>query len=271
MPVVVITSSKATPTKVRKYIMQKEKTNDDLKFSSFCEADSFDKDFETVQKAYNCCQKKDSRKYYHIKLSWATRDDVTAQQAKEVAVRFCEESNIKGCQYAGSIHADTRTIHAHIVVNNVRVEDNEYGKAGYSYQATKQSRKLMMDKANEIAKEYGLLHSVINPEREIEERFTKEELKIRDKGEKSWKDMLREQIKDAKEHTNSFQEFKEYLRSEHGVAITENKKGNLRYFPNGTEGGERGCPAKRLGESYDREELECEFDERNREYERGWS
>ena len=156
MPVVVITPSKAKPAKVCKYIMQKEKTNDDLKFSSFCEADRFDKDFETVQKAYNRCQKTDGRKYYHIKLSWATKDDVTPQQAKEMAMRFCEESNIKGCQYAGSIHTDTKTIHAHIVVNNVRVEDNEYGKPGYSYQATKQSRELMMDKANELAKEYGL-------------------------------------------------------------------------------------------------------------------
>jgi len=271
MPVVVITPSKARPTKVCKYIMQNEKTCDDLKFSSYCEPNRFDKDFEMVQDAYKRCQKMDSRKYYHIKLSWATKDKITSQEAKEMAMRFCEETNISGCQYAGSIHIDTKTIHAHIVVNNVRVEDNEYGKAGYSYQATKQSRELMMDKANEIAKEYGLLHSVINLEREVEKRFSKEELKIREKGEVPWKDLLRKQISDAIEHTNSFQKFKEYLSSEHGVELKENKKGKLRYFPNGIDEGERGCPAKRLGEFYDKEELEREFRERTREDEREWT
>lgn len=271
MPVVVITPSKATPKKVCKYIMQEKKTCDELKFASYCEPNRFDKDFELVQDAYKRCQKVDSRKYYHIKLSWATRDEITPQQAKEMAMQFCEETNIRGCQYAGSIHTDTKTIHAHIVVNNVRVEDNEYGKAGYSYQATKSGREMMMEKANDIAREYGLLHSVINPERLKEKCFTKEELRVMEKGEASWKDILREQINNAKENTNSFKEFREYLSSEYGVEMLENKKGKLRYFPKGITEGERGCPARRLGDSYDKEGLEREFRERSREDERGWN
>ncbi len=268
MPVVVITPSKATPKKVCKYIMQEKKTCNELKFSSYCEPDHFDKDFEMVQDAHNRCQKIDSRKYYHIKLSWATKDEVTPEHAKEMAMRFCEETNLRGCQYAGSIHTDTKTIHAHIVVNNVRVEDNEYGKAGYSYQATKSGRELMMEKANEIAKEYGMLYSLVKPDKEAEKRISREEIEVQRKGKTSWKDTLREKINEAIEKTQSFDGFRKYLHDEHSVDVMEGKNGKLKYFPNGFHEGEKGCPARRLGAEYERDRIENKFMERNMEYER---
>lgn len=268
MPVVVISPSKAKAGKVCKYIMQEKKTRDELKFGCGCTPDIFDKDFELLDKCYMKKESTDRRKYYHIKLSWAREDCVNPKDARDMAIKFCEQSNIKGCQYAGSIHVDTGTVHAHIVVNNVRFEDNEYGKAGQCYQATKKSREKMMQVANELAKEYGLLRSIIPEKGKAKERYTRGEVELYKKGELPWKDKLRWEIDEAKRRAGNSRQWKKLLKNEYGVDVEENKKGQYRYYPNGKKDGERGCPGKRLGSDYEKENIEKYFRERELLYDR---
>ena len=268
MPVIVISPSKAKAGKVCRYIMQDKKTLNELKFGSACTPNQFDKDFELLNMAYMKRDNPDRRKYYHIKLSWARDDHVDPEDAKEMAIKFCEQSNIKGCQYAGSIHVDTGTIHAHIIVNNVRFEDNEYGKAGQSYQATKESRGKMMQIANELAIEYGLYHSVIPEKEKAKERYSRGEVELYKKGELPWKDKLRWELEEAKTRAGNIRQWKEILKNEYGIDIEENKKGQYRYFPNGKKEKERGCPGKRLGSDYEKDNIEKYFQERELLYER---
>ena len=69
---------------------------------------------------------------------------------------------------------------------------------------------------------------------------------------------------DSRENTDTWDDFKEYLKEQYGVDIKENKKGQLRYFPNGKQDGEKGCPAKRLGEEYEKGEIERFFHEKEK-------
>lgn len=212
MPVIIISPSKAKVGKVCRYIMQEGKTRDDLKFGYGCTPDEFDMDFDLMNMAYMKRNDPERRKYYHIKLSWAREDQVTPEDAKEMAIMFCEQTNLKGCQYAGSIHTDTGTIHAHIVVNNARFEDSEYGKAGYSYQATRKGRVEMMQIANDLAKEFGYLRSVIPENQRSKERYSRGEVELYKKGEIPWKDKLRWDIDEAKRRAKDITHWKELLK-----------------------------------------------------------
>lgn len=268
MPIVIIKPSKALPKKIREYVMRADKTRDELKFSYGCTPDSFDKDFQTIQNVFQKCQQFNDRKYYHIKLSWAKKDNVRPEIAKEMTERFCQQTNICGCQYAGSIHVDTETIHAHILVNNVRLEDNEYGRRGYSYQATMNSRKEMMQRANEMALEYGLLYSYIPEKRKVKEYYRSEEIQIEKRGGKSWKKELREKINSAAERSENLESFINCLKK-YGIEIKEDKKGEFRYLLQGETIEEKGCPARRLGENYRKQYLEERWRGKDREYGEG--
>lgn len=255
MPIIVISPSKAKAGKVCRYIMQDGKTRNDLKFGYGCIPDKFDKDFELMNMFYMKANDTDRRTYYHIKLSWAREDQVTPEDAKEMAIKFCEQTNLKGCQYAGSIHTDTGTIHAHIVVNNARFEDSEYGKAGHSYQATRKSRAEMMQVANDLARKYGYLQSAISENQRAKEKHTREEIELVRKGKMPWKDTVRNAVDESKVQTNDINHWKELLKKKYGINVKENRKGNYVYILSKNQKDEIECSGYKLGTDYEKKSI----------------
>lgn len=255
MPVIVITPSRANPTAVRKYIMRKDKTNNELKFSHGCEPDSFERDFRLVQGAYDKCNLAHNIKYYHFKISWHPEDNVFPCEAKEMLMEFCRQTNLVGCQYAGSVHTDSGKIHGHIVVNNVRLYDSEYGKSGHCYAQSPKCRRDMMAIMNDITLDYGYTHSIVDYSRHAKERLSYGEKELIKKGVMPWKEELKMQIQSSIKHSNSIEEFKQHMFDNYHVHIDE-KKEHFTYFTEAMQSQDRGCPARRLGDAYDKELLD---------------
>lgn len=258
MPVIIITPSKAKPTAVQKYIMRADKTRDDLKFSQGCSPDSFDQDFVLMHRAYDKCHLKHNVKYYHFKISWHPDDHVPASDAKEMLKEFCKATNLVGCQYAGSVHIDSNTTHGHIVVNNVRMYDSEYGKAGYCYSQNPKCRRKMMDIMNQITLDHGYTHSIVDYTKHAKERLSYGEKELIKKGKLPWKEELRLQIQDGIQQAISLETFKEYMQNAYKVIVKE-RKNHLMYFTEAMSNQDRGCPARRLGDAYDKELIETEI------------
>lgn len=104
-------------------------------------------------------------------------------------------------------------------------------------------------------------HIVINSVNlETGKKFNNNKKALIEKGKTSWKDELREEIESAKAHTSNFKRFSEHLE-EKGISFKVRGK-NVSYKPENVNKWVRG---KTLGQDYDKEALEIEFEKRTKQ------
>ena len=141
-------------------------------------------------------------------------------------------------------------IHNHIVICAV---NHENGKKldghGLLYKTRHES--------NELCKEHGL--SVITPEHKAELRYTMAEQAMIDKGQKSWKNDIREAVEEGKAKCRSLDEFQAHLK-DHGITIKERGSSKEQGGKQWTyyaehEGKEVRVRAAKLGEAYSRDSV----------------
>ncbi len=264
MAIVKRTSSKATSKDVQDYLTKEEKTEEILMSGKNCDPMNFSEDFQMTNELYNKNLKYDDRKYYHIKHSFSTEEkNLTPQKALELTEKMCENSNLKGCQYAIIVHKDKEHIHAHIVVNNVRVESNEYGKEGNAYRADNKSLWDLKRESNRLCQENNLTHSIVPLEKEGKDKFTDKEKHLMEQGKDTWKNELKSQIEAESKECVSLEQFKENMIKRYGCEVQERKvkdKETIEFKPNGNR---KFCNERRLGADYGRERLAHEFSRNN--------
>lgn len=134
-------------------------------------------------------------------------DEVDPRQANEIGLQLAEKL-AKGHEVAVYTHTDKDHIHNHIVINAVNYEDGRKFHA-HGQEAIDRFREI----SDELCKEHSL--SIVE-ERSADIRYTLAEQSLLEKGESSWKDEVRTAIDQAKEQTDSFEEFQERLK-EQGV------------------------------------------------------
>lgn len=271
MPVIKIIPSKASVHDIWTYVTQESKTSKDYIITSGCGMENPEQDFNTLNSAYENPEHRKERTYYHIIVSYNTKNEkIPPQDIKEMAEELCRKSKIDCYQWFSAVHYKDRPkhLHCHIVVGNTAIRDSkEFGvEKGKCFKSNNAFRKKLMREANRMCKEYGYEHSIIS-ERGRGVRETLAERALKAKNKRTWKDELRMQIDDARRNADSLESFKDIMEQSYHVKVIENKKGELRYVPESFERNDpnciKPCHERRLGGAYAREKIERSIESRN--------
>ena len=212
--------------------------------------EDYAKQFEETAARFGKGEKYDERKYYHVKLSCARKDNVTSEIAHAYAEEVAE-AFFKNYECVIATHTDTQTVHSHIIVNAV---DPITGK---KLQFSKQDYAKMKDEVNAIGRKYGFTETEFR--KRGKNSRTAAEKKIMLKGGTSWKEELREVIAEAVKKTKSQDEFIKYLDECYGVKITRDGKDYSYLHPNK----QKPIRGERLGTNYMKSEVIKRIGEQN--------
>lgn len=228
-------SSKAKVDKIIQYLINEEKTEENLVTAKNCNADNVVMEFEVTKEIYN---KNNGVMYHHVIQSFAPGDSITPKKAHSLGVEL-SISEFKDYEVFIVTHKDKAHIHNHLVINSVSFVN------GIKYNATNKSLWDLKRKSNEICLREGL--TVLDLEKRADKRITDAEKNILDRGYMSWKEKIRTCIDLSRSKSITEEEFITVLNDEYNIntVITEN---NITYKDNESGNIVRG---RRLGKAYE--------------------
>lgn len=171
--------------------------------------------------------------------------EVTPEIANEIGRDLAKEV-AKGHECVVYTHTDKDHIHNHIVINSVNYEN------GLKYNASKEELYRIREINDRLCKERDL--SVVK-EYSSPTRYTLAEKALLEKGEVSWKDEIRQVIDYEKEHSKTYEQFKQNLTEKYGIEVHERGKNITFSHPDNG----RKVRGSKLGNSYEKEMLKNEF------------
>lgn len=243
MAVIKRIASKATTSKIVNYLINEEKTKEKLVSGKDCSPENIVNEFNATQEIYG---KTDGVKYHHIIQSFDPKDNITPEKAHQLGVELAERQ-FKGHEVFVVTHKDKEHVHNHMVVNSVSFED------GKKYNSSNKSLWDIKRESNRICEREGL--NTIDLAHKSETRVSSSEKRIMDRGQIPWKDELRQCIDVAKDRSNSFESFREFLNREFDIETRITKKSISYKHPDHG----KAIRGRSLGAIYDKEELENGF------------
>jgi hypothetical protein len=231
MPLFKGKASKATPAKAIEYVTRDDKA---VIISSLAMDDNRDyaAQFRETCDLYGKGNKRGERKYYHFKLSCDPADNPTHQQSHELA-EWLAQNIFAAHECVIATHADTDTIHTHIIVNAVSFE------TGKKLRMWHDDYKEAKDVADYFGESMGFtpldwrtktgekLDRIFSDEAltadgkylsSAERNMQKQGNLVRD----SWKEALRHAIDEAKANCITREDFQKYLADAFGVTMPRN-------------------------------------------------
>ncbi|MDO5396316.1 MAG: relaxase/mobilization nuclease domain-containing protein [bacterium] len=213
------------------YILNPEKTDDELYVSSFaCSSDTADIEFEWTRNKAK--MDKGNSLARHLIQSFAP-GETTPEQAHEIGLKLAEEVLGGKYEFVISTHTDKNSIHNHIIFNSVSFVDyKKYHSNKYTYRNIQRT-------SDRICKEYGL--SVIVPNTDNRSKNTKYENKPT-----SWRAKLKTEIDKIIPQAKDFEDFLRLMELQgydikRGQYISVRAKGQERFIR---------LKAQTLGERY---------------------
>ena len=243
MAVIKRIASKATPKKIVSYLTQEEKTEEKLIGGKDCDPYNVVNDFNMTQELYG---KTGGVKYHHIIQSFSPEDNITPEKAHEIGKELAD-SQFKGFEVFVVTHKDKDHIHNHLVVNSVSFEN------GLKYNASNKSLWDIKRESNRLCERENL--KTLDLEHKAEKRISSAEKRIMDRGQTPWKDELRQIIDIARERTKDLQSFREFLEKNFEIETRVTK--NSISYKHPDHG--KAIRGRSLGDKYNKEELENEF------------
>ena len=165
MAIVKFVTSGCPMNNIFPYVMNREKTDENLISGIGCSPDTVLSEFTFVKKQF---KKEDGRTYVHIVQAFSPDDDVTPETAHEIGLRFAEYFG--GFQALVATHRNTDHIHNHIILNSVNME------TGKKFHQSAAELIQVKEFSNELCREY---------------RLSETEAKSSFKSLPKWKDLLR--------------------------------------------------------------------------------
>lgn len=189
------------------YIMDRDKTDEQILISSFlCNPNTAHLEFEQTRAE---CNSKTNVLARHLIQAFLP-GEVTPDLAHEIGIQLCEEILKGEYEYILTTHIDKEHIHNHILFNNINF------KTGKAYQSNKKSYHQIRNISDELCKKYHL--SVIDEEyRQFKKLYStkgksyKEYMEFK-KGT-SWKYKLQVAIDKAILKSNSYEDFLKIMES----------------------------------------------------------
>ena len=148
MAVIKAVNSRASLGRVIKYITQDEKTLECLIGGYNCRGTNALFEMKATKRAWG---KTGGRQYKHFVQSFSPDEDITPQQAHEIAAELAESwEKLKGYEVVFATHLDRKHVHTHFVVNSVSFEN------GKKFCYSKNDLKLFKELSDRILQEHGL-------------------------------------------------------------------------------------------------------------------
>lgn len=233
---------------VMRYCVQEHKTWDELSQQKLisginCDGGNTITEFLATKTAYG---KTDGINFYQYVQSFHPRENITPQQAHEIAKEFASEA-WPGHEVLVTTHCDAAHIHSHFVINSVGFED------GKKLRQDPNTLKALRQISDSICQAHGL--SVLKPYKKGGQKISTREYRSTSKRE-SWKFKLMYHIGEAMKQSTSKEDFLLLMkRYGYGVIWTEDRKHITFICPNGMT-----CRGNRLHHSkYEKENLENEL------------
>lgn len=212
-------SSRASIGRAIDYVTKNEKTDEKLISGLNCEPATVKEEMEVTKLVW---RKTDGRTYKHFVQSFHKDEDITPEQAHEIAIEFAERSSLfKGFEVLIATHKDREHIHTHFIVNSVSYED------GHKFRMKKTELQDMKELSDEICSQRGLHicekgKSFDGEEREETSAYTKETYQILKKAErgevKSYVQEIALAVLECKEQASSREDFIQKM-SERGYGV----------------------------------------------------
>lgn len=129
------------------YVLQPQKTEEKLTTGICCDVP---KAFETFMDTKIDFGKLSGRQYYHWVQSFPSNENITAQQAHELAIKFIEScKKFRGFEILVVTHKDREHIHTHFIMNSVSFID------GHKFHITRQELAELKEMQNKICIAHG--------------------------------------------------------------------------------------------------------------------
>jgi len=208
MAIIKAVSSKASIRRALNYIINPEKTELQLVSSLNCYPYSAIEEMEVTKLVWGKTQ---GRQYYHFIQSFSPEENLTPQLANDIAVKLAEQQ-FENFQVVISTHQDRDHIHTHFILNSVNSLD------GYKLNWSKHDLQNMKDASDLICLENNL--SIIEKPT-AKKRYTQAEQGLRDRGQKPWKDVIREAVEFELVNSTDYDDFKNNLSKNHSIEIKE--------------------------------------------------
>ena len=181
------------------YCCQDEKVYDEISNQRLvsginCDGESAFKEFMATKKSYG---KTDRMNFYQYVQSFSPDENITPQQAHEVALEFAEKA-WTGYEVLVATHCDAQHIHSHFVINSVSFEN---GKKLRQNPNTLKSLRVLSD---EICRQHNL--STLEPYSKDGMKISTREYRTAVKGQ-SWKFKLMNDIDKAMNISGSKEDF----------------------------------------------------------------
>lgn len=134
--------------KIINYVSREEKTKGLITGINCSNADTALEEMQSTKELYG---KNDGRQYKHYVLSYHPDEDVTPEQAHEIALELAEKySKWKGYEILIATHTDKDNIHTHIIINSVNME------TGKKYHENPAELQQLKDTSDTIQRDHGL-------------------------------------------------------------------------------------------------------------------
>ncbi len=182
-------------------------------------------------------------------------DEVTPEQAMQIGEELCDRYLKGDYQYVIAVHNDKSHLHCHIIFNNTNLYNGlsfttEHNQGRRNERAWAELREI----SDEICKEHGL--SLIDPKGKGVSHYEDE----MQKEGKSWKDKLRNMLREIISYSRSFEDFlKNCTASGIEYVYTPQNKVKLKFKLSG-EGQQRFTRADTLGDEFEPENIKETID-----------
>lgn len=227
MAIIKAVSSKSPIKTAIAYISKEEKT--EKKLLSGYNLISPETAYDEMQTTKEIWNKTDGRTYKHFVQSFAPDEEITPEQAHNIANEFVEScTQFNGFEVLIATHQDREHIHTHFILNSVSFED------GHKFQQKSTELQEMKDLSDKICLEHGLSltqkgRTFDGKEREETTAYTKEQYRLLQKAEqgkvKSYIQDIALAVMDCREQANSREHFIELMNANgYGVVWTDNRK-----------------------------------------------
>ena len=240
---------RATVSAAIAYITNGDKTVNGVYVNSYaCRADSAgaSEDFRAVR---DTGTGRTQVLAYHMIQSFAP-DEVTPEQAMQIGEELCDRYLKGDYQYVIAVHTDKEHTHCHVIFNNTNLYNGlsfttEHNQGRRNERAWAELREI----SDEICKENGL--SLIDPKGKGVSHY---EDQMQKEG-KSWKDKLRNMLREIISYSRSFEDFlKNCTASGIEYMYTPQNKVKLKFKLSG-EGQQRFTRADTLGDEFEPENI----------------
>ena len=145
MAIVKFVASGCPMNNIFTYVMNREKTDENLISGINCSPDTVLQEFTFVKKQF---KKEDGRTYVHIVQSFSPDDDLTPEVAHEIGLHFAEY--FPGYQILIATHRDHAHLHNHVILNSVNMD------TGKKFHQSAAEMRQVKDYSNRLCREYGL-------------------------------------------------------------------------------------------------------------------